>query len=138
MRGVPGSGKTTWIKNNLWKTGGPVPIVCSADNYFYKGWGQEWNYVFDSKMLRENHDKTFALFTSVCASGAPLVVLDNTNTQFWEFELYVDVAYKYNYSVEVVRMETQYQNVHGVPEEKVRQMMDRFDDFPGELLVKGA
>jgi len=68
------------------------------------------------------------------------IVVDNTHTQKWEFQFYVDEALKYGYEVKVIRLTTPAgeawkRNTHMVPLESIHKMVARFEDYEGELVV---
>jgi len=56
------------------------------------------------------------------------VVVSNTFTQEWEMEPYFELAKKYGYKVFSIVIENRHggTNEHGVPEDKVEQMKNRF------------
>lgn len=58
----------------------------------------------------------------------PTIVVSNTFTQEWEMEPYFKLAKKYGYTVFSVIVENRHggENEHGVPEEKVQIMRERF------------
>jgi hypothetical protein len=57
------------------------------------------------------------------------VAVSNTFTQEWEMQPYYDLAAKYGYRVHSLIVENRHggENSHGVPEEKLDQMEDRFE-----------
>jgi len=57
------------------------------------------------------------------------VVVSNTFTQEWEMEPYFELAKKYGYKVFSIVIENRHgnKNKHGVPEDKVEQMKNRFE-----------
>jgi hypothetical protein len=57
------------------------------------------------------------------------VVVSNTFTQAWEMQPYFDLAEKYGYRVYSLIVENRHGGVneHGVPEEKLVQMKNRFE-----------
>jgi 50S ribosomal subunit-associated GTPase HflX len=59
----------------------------------------------------------------------PEIVVSNTFTQEWEMEEYFKLAEKYGYMVFTVVVENRHGGVnqHGVPEEKLEQMKNRFE-----------
>jgi predicted kinase len=122
LRGLPGSGKSTWVESNARDA-----VVCSADAFFYDAEGV---YQFDPAKLGEAHTScTRALFANM-ASGAPHVLLDNTCTRRWEYSLAEDMAHQFGYTVEVVTIwtgeltdqELADRNTHGVPVEIIEAM----------------
>lgn len=133
MRGVPGSGKSTYVRDRI-RNYDEQAEVCSADNFFIKG----GNYAFDVTKLGEAHAECFNSFMQAVTFGKPLIVVDNTNVRAWELAAYVQVA-KYNgYSVEIVRMDADpgiaaARNVHGVPVGDVICMAKRMEPLPPAL-----
>ena len=125
LRGIPGSGKTTLGEVILHSNQGTRPDVISADNYFIDDKG---NYNFDPTKLKEAHNNC----QQTCADRMRLefskVVVANTFTEEWEMKPYFDMAERYNYRVHTIIVENRHdsKNIHGVPEEKLQQMKDRF------------
>ncbi len=56
------------------------------------------------------------------------IVVSNTFTQEWEMEEYIDMAKRYGYRVHTVIVENRHggENIHGVPEDKIQIMKERF------------
>ena len=57
------------------------------------------------------------------------IVVANTFTEEWEMEKYFEIAERYKYRVHTLVVENRHggENVHGVPDEKVNQMRNRFN-----------
>lgn len=132
MRGVSGSGKSTFIKNHF-----PDAVVCSADKYYYDKNG---NYNWDGSKVGSAHAFSRTCFKSALQCKKPLVVVDNTNTRLKEFKFYLTMADQHGYDVTVIRLEVPLEvlfgrNVHGVPDETVQAMYDRMEPFEGETVV---
>lgn len=128
MRGVSGSGKSTYTKKYY-----PDAVVCSADDYFIEP--VTLKYDFKPALIGEAHKWCMHKFveyaTRPVESQPEVVVVDNTHTMLWEFSGYVQVAEAYGHSVEIVRMETPVavcaaRNTHGVPAKAVESMAQRF------------
>lgn len=45
---------------------------------------------------------------------------------------YLDLAYKYDAALKIFRCEGNFKNIHSVPENKIKIMKQRFEDYPGE------
>jgi len=127
LRGVPGSGKSTFAKmitNNY--------SICEADQFFYD---KEGNYNFDPTRLKAAHEwckfhvETRMKDNQNNPQYYPNIVVSNTFTQEWEMGDYFDLAKKYGYKVFTLIVENRHGGVnqHGVPEEKIQQMKDRFE-----------
>ena len=64
-----------------------------------------------------------------------ICVIDNTNTQHWEYEKYVEAAKENGFMVQIIsvdwkqRTHSSYaeRNSHGVPEEAIQRMADRWN-----------
>ena len=126
VRGLPGSGKTTFA-TAIWND----YAVCEADKFFYD---EEGNYNFDPTKLKEAHAWCKNEVESKMIEHQnnqqyyPEIAVSNTFTQEWEMEDYFKLAEKYGYKVVSLIIENRHggQNVHGVPEDKLQIMKDRF------------
>jgi len=121
MRAASGSGKSTWIKTHV-----PQATVCSADLYFERS----GTYQFDSALLGKAHGSCRYAFEQALARGDDLIVVDNTNLIRKHYKEYVDLAKKAGYTVFQKCLKTQFQNTHGVPDDKVAQMRASFQEDP--------
>lgn len=124
MRGLPGCGKTTYIKNNF-----PNAIVCSADHYFID---EEGNYKFDGSKIGEAHRECQSKFLDMLDMIFDHLIVDNTNLSLWEMAYYIGLANVYNIPVEIHRIDAPIEvcakrNVHGVSEDKIRSMAARME-----------
>ena len=134
IRGISGSGKSTYIKNNIEDT----RHICSADHFFIDPVSGTYN--FDPIKLHAAHKFCQNKFKSFLEREFPVVVVDNTNTRIKEMRFYLDTAKDFGYEVEVVRLIVdpeiaKRRNVHGVPPEAIQAMHDRFVDYKGETIV---
>ena len=155
MRGVPGSGKSTTARqiiNSAMKPGlihrtrpgmaeaifsedGFGPFKCIArihatDTYFYD---LDGTYNFDPSKLKEYHEANYKSFLhDVEDLGIELVIVDNTNTQTWEWKHYHEAAINNGYITSIVEMphppaELCFgRNTHGVPLEGIKAMLNRW------------
>jgi hypothetical protein len=59
----------------------------------------------------------------------PHIVVSNTFTQQWEMDTYFGLAEQYGYKVFTIIVENRHdgENIHNVPEEKIKQMANRFE-----------
>jgi dihydrofolate reductase len=73
--------------------------------------------------------KTWESLNCVPLVGRINIVVSNTLTQDWEMEPYFDLANKYGFRVVSLIIENRHggTNIHGVPEEKIQAMRDRFE-----------
>ncbi len=127
--GIPGAGKSTWVRKN---TNPYMTEVFSADNYFCDENGQ---YHFDPAKLSEAHSSCLRNFTTrlmhlnncIEDSCRITLVIDNTNTSAWEIAPYYSLAQAFNIPVKIVRIiagpdAAFRRNIHGVQKDKVEMM----------------
>lgn len=125
LRGLPGSGKSTLAKIILQLRSTDEPEVLSADDFFED---KEGDYNFDPTKLKEAHNYCQFRCSERMRQQKARIVVANTFTQEWEMDEYFKMAERYNYRVHTVIVENRHgnENVHGVPEDKLQQMKDRF------------
>jgi len=126
VRGVPGSGKSTFAKSiaKPWQ-------IFEADKFFIKN----GEYKFDYTKIKDAHNDCKrkvhkaihpSLFRRLFYNT---VVVSNTFTQEWEMRFYEIIARKYGYRVFHVVVENRHGGVneHGVPDDKLEVMKNRFE-----------
>jgi predicted kinase len=128
IRGVPGSGKSTFA-HTIWND----YAICEADQYFVNKETGEYKFNPDEIKIAhqwckdevENRMKD----NQVNPQYYPEIVVSNTFTQEWEMESYYKLAEKYGYRVFSLIVENRHggKNTHGVPEEKLEIMKNRFE-----------
>jgi predicted kinase len=117
LRGLPGSGKSTFAK-----------LICNqhveADMYFM----QDGKYEFIGTELKQAHEWCRTK-TEAWMQKRYNVVVSNTFTQEWEMDAYYELAKQYGYRVHSIIVENRHGGVneHGVPEDKLEQMKNRFE-----------
>ena len=126
LRGLPGSGKSTLAKIILQLRSTDEPEILSADDFFEN---KEGDYNFDSTKLKEAHNYCQFRCSERMRQQKARIVVANTFTQEWEMEEYFKMAERYNYRIHTVIVENRHgnENVHGVPEDKLQQMKNRFE-----------
>jgi predicted kinase len=117
LRGLPGSGKSTLAKRICNE-------VAEADMFFM----QDGEYKFDASKLKEAHAWCQRKVEAWMYDGYHVCV-SNTFTQEWEMDAYYNLAKKYGYRVHSIVVENRHGGVneHGVPEEKIDEMFNRFE-----------
>ena len=123
LRGLPGSGKSTLAKSL-------DGIHIEADQFFMV----DGEYRFDASKLKEAHNNCLTRVKSYMYifSGnekSERIIVSNTFTQEWEMKPYFDIAEKYGYRVYSLIVENRHGGVnqHGVPDDKLKQMKNRFE-----------
>ena len=119
VRGIPGSGKSTFAKT----LGGQH---YEADMFFID---ENGNYKFDVTKIKDAHQWCQSFVKSDMILEYPKIVVSNTSTQEWEMEPYFNLAKEFGYTVFSVVVENRHGgiNQHGVPQDKLQMMKDRFD-----------
>ena len=124
MVGVPGSGKSHWIKQHA-----PGAVVCSADHYFT---GEDGVYRWFPDGLYPAHERCFEKYRNALLEGMHDVVVDNTNTKTKFMRRYVQLANEHVITPVVVYVKCDpvvaaARNTHGVPVDTVQKMHDEIE-----------
>ena len=127
VRGLPGSGKSTFALNLV----GSDFLVCEADKYFMV----DGEYKFDGSKLKDAHESCRNLVEPYMKDSLindqfyREIAVSNTFTQAWEMQPYLDLAKQYGYMVFTIIVENRHGGVnqHGVPDEALTRMKDRFE-----------
>jgi len=130
IRGLPGSGKSTLaehleasMNHTARHSGfGDIAHVFEADQFFQTLAG----YKFDGTKLREAHLDCQAR-TRTWLKKDNIAIVSNTFTQRWEYQPYLDMATQYNVPVQVIEVHGDFQNIHGVPPDKIESMRKRWE-----------
>jgi predicted kinase len=121
LSGASGSGKSTWIKSQIFRS---ATKVVSADSFFMK----DGIYNFDPKLLSVAHGKCLRDFIEAVQEAIPVVVVDNTNTTTEEIAPYYSIAKAFEYKVYLVTLQSSFQNVHNVQPGTVEGMRKRISE----------
>jgi Predicted kinase len=124
VRGLPGSGKSTYAKNNF------NCLVLENDMYHVSGGEYRWTGKRQGEAVRWCFDTC----RNALKSGMDVVVC-NTFTTRQEMEKYISLTEECGAELSVIRMGNDFGNVHNVPESTLKCMKSRFADFDGEILV---
>jgi predicted kinase len=131
-RGIPGSGKSTWIKNNFSKE---EVTIFSADNFHMK----DGIYQYDPRNAADAHDYCLKTFMNHLIEwerkdlpirkrwGNDVLVVDNTNTKAWELSPYVRLAEIHLIPFKIVRLHVPFEvavrrNIHNIPTATIWKM----------------
>jgi len=135
IRGPSGSGKSRMSQQLAEQYNVPV---FSSDDYFMK----DGEYQFDASRLGENHELNRQRTEEAMKNGQSVVIVDNTNTKFWEMRPYVLLAQKYGYTVDF--KEPDWNSELRTPEgkwnvdflEKMQSQPDREKTLPRDILER--
>lgn len=99
MRGISGSGKSTWIKNNY-----PDAVVASADNAFRKPDGT-YDFSDHANRIHDAHIACFQTFIQAVLKKEPVIIVDNNSIHAWEIAPYILPAESFGYEAEILTLE---------------------------------
>jgi len=121
VRGLPGSGKST-----LAQVVAPN-ANCAADDWMVDKGGK---YDFNPARLKHCHENCQRqvlewMKDPLCNN----VAVHNTFSQKWEAEPYVKMAEENDYSVCVIECQSDYGNVHNVPQDAIERMRQRWENL---------
>ncbi len=121
LRGLPGSGKSTTAKELF-----PNAPHFEADMYFTNR--ETGIYNFDPTRLGSAHLWCRRMTENAMTDGNPIIVVSNTFTTEKELKDYFKLAQSFDYKVITMIVENRHEgeNIHGVPEDKLQMMRDRF------------
>jgi predicted kinase len=120
VRGVPGSGKSTFAQSL------DCPVF-EADQYFIDS--ETGEYKFDGSKIKLAHNWCKLRVEHSMEDDFQKIAVSNTFTQEWEMDAYYELAKQYGYRVFSLIVENRHGGVneHGVPEDKLEQMKNRFE-----------
>lgn len=131
--GIPGSGKSTKANEIIsqYKSKNMSILHYEADMFFEK----DGQYKFNPALLGQAH--------SWCQKKTERAMMDhidvivsNTSLTPKERYVYLALAKLYDYEVEVITMTNEFQNVHGVPQNKLELMKQRFIPYSEDELKR--
>ena len=149
VRGVPGCGKTT-IADMLSSCGRSV-LFCTDDMFMVPGCEERSDgdmiehdctgpggYQFNPSKLSEYHAATVGKvkdsmidekYDDECFHSYDTIIVHNTFTQKWEMDPYLELAKEYDWKVHTIIVENRHgsKSIHGVPEEAIDRMKERFE-----------
>tara|TARA_Y100001938_G_C8061708_1_gene417691 strand:+ start:519 stop:980 length:462 start_codon:yes stop_codon:yes gene_type:complete len=137
LRGVPGSGKSTFV-DILRELPGSVSIHAIDDLHT----DNNGNFLWDEENADRLYTLNFANFVKSCAEGTQIVVCDAINVEAQSFQKYVEIADQYGYCVYVVcsnpptPAESTKRNKHHTSSSQARDMYSRWEHWPTPEMLK--
>ena len=140
LRGLPGSGKTTFVEYVKRRARGMVAHI-TADSW-PELYGEDGKIVFEQ--LQTAHDSAYSVFDAEVTEmedPCEFVIVDNTMTRLWEMQHYIACA-RLNaiYDVTVIELRFPHdpetiaalaaRSKRKVPKWKVQKMADRWESIP--------
>lgn len=121
VRGLPGSGKSTYAGEQARKAGG---AVFEADLYMVNEKGE---YAFDHTRLTECHNKCQSMTRLALEHGLDTWV-SNTFVKQLEMAPYIEMAKELGVPVTIYVCKGQWQSVHGVPDDVMTRMAEGWEE----------
>lgn len=125
IRGLPGSGKTT-LARHLITTNQMLKMSASVNHYeadmFFM---VNEKYEFDATRLNQAHNWCLDKTREGVEQGGTVIV-SNTFTRLRELRPYFELAKEFNIVPVVYLAQNTFGSVHGVPEETMDKMKERF------------
>lgn len=122
IRGLPGSGKSTYARNNF-----PDTMLLEADMLAMN----DGKYCFDREKLGQRHELVQFIAKVILKTGADLVVT-GTMTRCSEVDPFIDIAKVTGSRYQILVCRGDFGSIHSVPESVLRAMRERWEDYPGE------
>jgi len=119
VRGLPGSGKSTYAKNYV-KNNNFIHI--ESDEWFISN----GVYKFNPKDLTLAH-RFCALRCEYFIKNGNNVIISNTFIRLAECAPYFVISQKYKINIDIITCLGEYKSIHNVPEEKLEQMRLLFE-----------
>jgi predicted kinase len=123
VRGLPGSGKTTWALKQMKPS---QSVVLEADDFHVTPAGEgrgEYNWI--AKHMEYAHMWCLSNAAYRLRHGLNVYVA-NTFTQWFEIERYLKMAKAIKCDVEIIECLGNFENVHSVPEKTLDKMRQRY------------
>ncbi len=125
LRGLPGSGKST-LANVLARAHHFVHL--EADQHFTR----DGFYQFNPANASDAHAVCQKQTLDILRADHGVVVA-NTHVRLWELTPYVGIAHLLGLQWAVIECQGSWPNIHGVPDDVVRTMREKFEPMPAEF-----
>jgi len=139
IRGLPGSGKSTLgeslasFTNHLSnfkplhdRPKGTYDVHSyAADDWFTDS--KTGKYNFNPKELPDAHEDCRARVMGSMMGNVKIICVCNTFSQAWEAEPYFKLCEQYDYTPVVIECQSQFGNIHDVPQESIDAMKERWE-----------
>lgn len=129
IRGLPGSGKSTYAEKVFVKKHGFIHL--ENDMYLYD---KDGKYNWTPERAKAAMQQCYTDTAKALAAGKDVVVT-NVFVTFKSTRRYLELAKKYNAEFKIFRKDKDYGNVHNVPEKTLKQFKAAFQDIQGEILI---
>jgi len=129
VRGIPGSGKSTFAKKYA-AANGHIKVIEPDD--FWTDRKRKYEYHAELREVYEMYGKA-AVTHELIIEKRPCVIADVFATRK-DLQFFKDLCEMYEIPLEVFRMTGEFQNVHNVNEDDLKEMKISFESFDGEII----
>lgn len=126
--GIPGAGKSMKAREIIANSKNLIAHY-EADMFFE----QDGQYNFNRTLLWKAHLWCQQKTEEAMKTGVDVIV-SNTSLTPRERRVYLALAKQYHYNVEVITCTGNYKNIHGVPDETLERMKERFVPYTEQEL----
>lgn len=123
LRGLPGSGKSTFTRKHF--------QCCILENDMFQVSDGQYNWSADGTKRAISLCRKLA--EEILQNGSDVVIC-NTFVKKHFIEGYKQLADKYHADLEVIRMTGNFHSIHNVPKTTIDNMKNSFEDWPGEII----
>lgn len=137
LRGVPGSGKSSFV--NLLVRSSEEAVIHAVDDLHKNDQGE---FLWSEKNAKRNYTLNFANFVISCSRKEPLIICDAINIQVEDFQRYVEIAREYDYHVYVVTSDPPTpsqsceRNKHHTSSVQAKEMYRQWEHWPTNEMLK--
>jgi len=132
IRGMPGSGKS-YHARKLSLVGAKKIRIVEFDDFWKNKKGE---YKFDPEIVMSCVEYARAAVTHELLIEERPCIITGVFNRLEYMDYFRALCDTKNIPLEVLRMTGNYGNIHGVPEDKLKEMRDTFEDCEGEITVK--
>ena len=125
IRGLPGSGKTTYAKKNFKNA-----LLLEPDMYFVR----DYKYRFVLKKFHKANQWCFNAANSAVNNGMDVVVTGNFSKAKYVQD-YINMCNRYGAPYKVIRMKKQFKSKHFMPKDVFEKMKTDFEDWGNEEII---
>ena len=140
VRGLPGSGKSTFAKSILDNSNDCALVTKSFNNMVYTHhyeadmfFENNGVYNFNKNYISNAHDWCYSNVVKSLLDGNNTIV-SNTFVKLWELKKYLDLLNTIpEISLTVVELQTQFKGIHDVPADTIKKMKTNWEEIPEEI-----
>ena len=136
LRGLPGSGKTTFANFLKSQATDKESVSIYSFNSFFEN--KDGKYSFDGRRVREAKNESYYVVENLMKSGKPVIIVDDCNVTIADVKPYIEDAETNKYDVEIVEIKSPWSrnidelvtrctaNGHNISKEVIESMDQRW------------